>query len=141
MRVSQGGTSLAMNDDDCYSYYNARYSGGNMLVGVSTDGGQVKGCFFLEDIDFRNRRCYMHLTFDPDFIKVKQACTMCADYIFNEVHLLRIYGIISEKNHMAKTLVNKMGWVMAGTLPEYFSTPEGWASGLILFLDKNNRRF
>jgi RimJ/RimL family protein N-acetyltransferase len=141
MRDAMGGPSIAVNEKDCYDYYDYKYRGGNMLIGVESDVGRIAGCIFLEEIDTRNRRCYLHFAFRPGYFGVKKAASRVADYIFNDLHLRQTHGIIREDNNAAMRFVRKMGWKRICILPGYFERNGKPMIGYHYYLENSLREF
>ena len=141
MRIAMGGLSVPLPAIDCYNYYDRKYMGNNFLVGVESKAGYIKGCFFVDDFDTRSRRCQLHFAFDPGYIRAKQAGSAMADYLFKELNIKQVHGIICETNEPAIQVVGRMGWKSIGRLPEYFHTIYGWKTGYHYYLEDNFRRF
>ena len=136
LRMAMGGTSVAQPLDVFTQSFDHKYDGiQSIMVGVADAQDRIVGCFCLEDMDFKNLRCYLHTTFPNEYTQhVSKAFGLLCDFVFKELHFKNLYTHVCESNDRAFKAALKHGFKQVAELPDYFSTLEGFRHCRVLRL-------
>ena len=141
IRKDMGGLSVPMREDEMLFSYQQFLTGNNAVLGVGTEEGKIVGAFIMEKIEPRHKRLEVHIVFDKEFLRhVGESCKLFLDYIFNERHFDWVIAYIGINNEKSNNLVERLGFVKRGILPDYFSFQNGVEHANIYSLHKLKRK-
>jgi diamine N-acetyltransferase len=116
------------SDKDIYETHQLRL----MMVSIKT--GETVGTVDLFDFDIHNSRIALGLFVDQTFQGqgyAKAALSAVEDYVFNFLKTNQLYCHIAESNTASRTMFEKEGYEVNGTLKNWIKTASGFENIIV----------
>ncbi len=137
-----GGPSVKPGPEEIKAHYLYKYDGKRgTVIGVEAENGEIIGAFFIEELDSKNKRCYLHVIFDPNKKRhAKRATRLFFDWMFLENEFKQMCCIIPMTNTVAHNFVSKLGFKKKCVIPDYYLLSNGWNHGVFYSLMQKDRK-
>ncbi|MCF0196445.1 MAG: GNAT family N-acetyltransferase, partial [Bacteroidaceae bacterium] len=119
------------------SVTNDAFRDGQVRMAIASEQGEKLGFADLQNISALHGRAEVGIVILPECQRrgaALAALRQLEDYAHCQLHLHQLIAFVSADNQPSLALFEKAGYKKTATLPEWLSTPEGWADMCVFSL-------